>query len=436
MRPKRLFYDDAKDKYYYIVNSKRKYIKKPEGISQKQMVKINIKNLIGTDRPRRVRKRKIKKQIKLEKKIVPELSRALVNEGGLPVYLYREGKKFVSLDDIVKNKDKDDVKLLVNQFKVPTQVEKEDITTKTTSTPILTRASSVESILQKSRDIIKETKVRLTPDSTPSLSRAEYAESKEGETTRSERPSNTDVLNFLTAFVRSNSKQNIENFRIFVKTNFPEYDLTLNRDYKNIYNEYIVKANELKKFGSGDKTKDGLYNDEIEKILKAKVKNFVPVIASDEVDNLMRYVKPNMKRFGFIINTSDSSSDGSGSDGKPVGHWYSCYINNEDDFPSIEIFDPLVNEPSPSLISGLRKIAKVMNPENMFKLKINSLQRQSKNMGTCGYHAIKFLDDRFNGVPFSEASGYDDYIEKNKPDHSIDGENDLKNKIKKYNMYL
>jgi hypothetical protein len=430
MRPRRLYYDQDKDKYYYIVKSKKKYIKKPEGISQKQLVRINIKNIVGTDRPKRVKKRKIKKQIKLQKKIVPELSRALVNEGGLPVYLYREGKKFVSLDDIVKNKDKDDIKLLINQFKVPNQVEKEDITTKN-STPILTRESSVKSVLQKSRDIIEKTKVRLSPVSTPTLSR---------EISSKERPTKAMILNFLTAFVKSGLDQNIENFRIFVNTNFPEYDLTLNSDYKNIYNENIVKANNL--FGSGDtttkshKVKDGLYNDEIEKILKAKLKDFIPVVASDEVNDLMRYVKPGMKRFGFIINTSDSTSDGSGSDGKPVGHWYSCYINNEDDFPSIEIFDPLVNEPSPTLISGLRKIAKVMNPENMFKLKINYLQRQSKNMGTCGYHAIKFLDDRFNGVSFSEASGYDNYIEKNKPDHSVDGENDLKNKIKKYNMYL
>ena len=65
MRPRRLYYDQDKDKYYYIINSKRKYIKVPKTMSQKQLVKINIKNIIGADRPRRVRKRKIKKQIKL-----------------------------------------------------------------------------------------------------------------------------------------------------------------------------------------------------------------------------------------------------------------------------------------------------------------------------------------------------------------------------------
>jgi hypothetical protein len=112
MRPRRLYFDQDKDKYYYIVNSKKKYIRKPKTMSQRQLVKINIKNIIGdTTRVRRVKRRKYKKQIKLQKKIVPELSKAIVNEGGLPVYLFKESKKFQSLDEIVKSKDKDDVKM-------------------------------------------------------------------------------------------------------------------------------------------------------------------------------------------------------------------------------------------------------------------------------------------------------------------------------------
>jgi hypothetical protein len=46
------------------------------------------------------------------------------------------------------------------------------------------------------------------------------------------------------------------------------------------------------------------------------------------------------------------------------------------------------------------------------------------------------LEDRYNGVPFSVASGYDNYIEKHMPDHSADGEKDLKQKIKKYNSFI
>jgi hypothetical protein len=42
-----------------------------------------------------------------------------------------------------------------------------------------------------------------------------------------------------------------------------------------------------------------------------------------------------------------------------------------------------------------------------------------------------------NGVPFCEASGYDDYIERNAgADNSEDGENDLKKYIPIYKSYV
>ena len=74
------------------------------------------------------------------------------------------------------------------------------------------------------------------------------------------------------------------------------------------------------------------------------------------------------------------------------------------------------------------------------------LRRQNYNKSNCGYHVMKFIEDRFNGIPFSEASGYDDYMKKQKGtgyipiDDSLDGEGDLssyENKIKKqFKSYL
>ena len=59
---------------------------------------------------------------------------------------------------------------------------------------------------------------------------------------------------------------------------------------------------------------------------------------------------------------------------------------------------------------------------------------------------MRFIEDRFNGIPFSEASGYDAYMRRQRGegyepiDDSIDGEGDLKsyeNKIKKqFKSYL
>jgi hypothetical protein len=457
MRPRRLYFDQDKDKYYYIVNSKKKYIRKPKTMSQKQLVKINIKNIIGETRPRRVKRRKYKKQIKLQKKIVPELSKAIVNEGGLPVYLFRENKKFGTLDDFVKSKDKDDVKLLTDQFKVPTLVNKakppiiEDVTTVPPSLATSTwdlKGSALKEFPQLEKPSVVTPVPKKKPADipfTPADDTGTVIYDEEGEYPEID-PELEDALNILkisgTPYKTPNQRTKAnkllrqKNTDLFIPKRIDSKDEMKWRDtIVNIAQSIGQGESKGDMEGSGD-SNDGLYNDEIQKILKANIKDFVPVIAKDEVQNMMAYIKPGMKRFGFIINTSDSSSDGSGNDGEPVGHWRAVYINNEDDFPSVEIFDPLVNEPENTLIEGLRKISKKMNPEKMFKVKINYLQRQNKNTGTCGHHSIKFLEDRYNGIGFSLASGYDDYIEKHKPDHSVDGEKDLKQKIKKYNSFI
>ena len=175
--------------------------------------------------------------------------------------------------------------------------------------------------------------------------------------------------------------------------------------------------------------------------MKKRIKNFVPVVASDKVEDLLEHVQKGDKFFACVINTEPSSSSGR--------HWRSVTIDSRDDFPSAEYFDPLAETergPEKSLISVMRKICKRMNPEKYFKFKYNMLRRQNYNKSNCGYHVMKFIEDRFNGIPFSEASGYDDYMKKQKGtgyepiDDSLDGEGDLQgyeNKIKKqFKSYL
>jgi hypothetical protein len=193
--------------------------------------------------------------------------------------------------------------------------------------------------------------------------------------------------------------------------------------------------------GRGDGEDAGLYNTEIEEIAKNLIKNYVPVIASDQINTLSKYVKPGQKRFAFIINTNPSTSDGSGSpeDGHRPGHWRSIYINNDDDFPTVEYFDPLCEGRIPNdLLKVCMKIARKMNPEMMFKYKQNMLKRQSNLTSNCGYHALKFIEDRYNGVPWSETTGYDDYMSKlnEAKDDSRDGEKDVMKYIKKYDSYI
>jgi hypothetical protein len=191
--------------------------------------------------------------------------------------------------------------------------------------------------------------------------------------------------------------------------------------------------------GRGHGEDDGLFNDEIEEIARRSIKNYVPVIASDEINTLSKYVKPGQKRFAFIINTNPSTSDGSGEDGHRPGHWRAVYINNDDDFPSVEYFDPLCEGRMPNdLLKVCMKIARKMNPEMMFKYKQNMLRRQSKLTSNCGYHSLAFIDDRYNGVPYADATGYTDYMEKlnEVKDDSRDGEKDVMKYIKKYESYI
>lgn len=193
--------------------------------------------------------------------------------------------------------------------------------------------------------------------------------------------------------------------------------------------------------GSGaDNGDDGLYNDQIEKIMKKRIKNFVPVVASDKVNDLLQYVNKGDKFFSAVINTEPSESFGR--------HWRCIVIDNRDDYPSAEYFDSLAEnaKPDDALLSVMRKICKRMNPEKYFKFKYNMLRRQSFNTSNCSYHVMKFIEDRHNGVPFEDASGWSDYMKRQKGngyeaiDDSQDGEGDLEkyqNKIKKlFKSYL
>lgn len=181
---------------------------------------------------------------------------------------------------------------------------------------------------------------------------------------------------------------------------------------------------------------NGLFNTDIEDIMKG-LKNVCPVIPSDKIGMLLDYVKEGTKKFGVIINTNPSSSDGSGTDGQRIGHWRAIFFDNDDDYISAEYFDPLCEGPIPAPLKAMmKKIAKKMNPEDYFLLKENHLKRQMDTTNTCGYHCIKFIDDRYNDVPWYEATGYDDYMKKHKPDDSEAGEKSLVKPMKKFDKYI
>jgi len=170
---------------------------------------------------------------------------------------------------------------------------------------------------------------------------------------------------------------------------------------------------------------DGLYNDEIEKIAdNLGIK--VPVIASDEVYKIVDMITPNTKEFGFVINTDNSKGKGK--------HWRSVFIDNDDERPSIEFFDPLGDAPEIQLIQDMKGVIDKLDNEKYFLFKENMVKRQSDEGFTanlCGHFSVKFLEDRFNGVPWADATGF-----KKCMNQENEGKKYILKSVKKYENYL
>lgn len=515
VRPKRLYKDG--DRYYYIVKGKRKYIKVPANMSQKQIVKINIRNVAPEGK--RIKRRKKRVQVKYEKPVVKGMEKV---RSELPIYFFQPKKNIPNygelstgtkpkieelkggddlkgINKLIENSKQETIKSVsgmlqdatierrqllntifegVKQLKnlkptekiTPLELPKPEAEEEEETKTVITDEGIEKSFLEvKMEDIPKpivyessdgkpyfpETEGEIDTEPRPRLLLQKKREEQiktEAEQRRitkyfpgilaelinrpltKEEKSKLNTKNYDRRTVE-NQRQEIVNE---IKLNNPRVQtIPINTDKsfkKAIKDEYIrLKKTE----GKGASLKDGLYNDEIENILKEQIQDYVPVIASDKVTDMLKFVKPRMKRFGFIINTNPSTSDGSGRDGYREGHWRACYFNNEDDFTSAEYFDPLAEgNPEPALLDTMKKIAKKMNPENYFLFKVNNLKRQPDGTPTCGWHAIKFLDDRFQGIGWDDATGYNHYMETHRPEDSVDGEKQVKNYFEKYKSYI
>lgn len=444
MRPKRVYKQGAK--YYYIINGKRKYIKMPKKLSDKQIFNINIKT--GDNSGRKIKKRKRRKTMKYTKKLIPDMTEratsAVINYPQqnvqfLPATLYQPKKTIDSLSD---------------KIELQTKMLIEDKKDKDKQQNLLMIKDEVKKELDNIKKITNMLEIEDKPKKQPfKITLPDY----DDETRKYEK----DIINFLEITDFNNKKtQDYDIFKTYL-INLPttpavlkyiqeskKNDLMFLKLFREIRADYVYN---MKRGMEPDKNKesgsiegkghnadvDGLWNTDIEKIVEKKINNIVPVIAADGGNELMPYIKKNMPSFSFIINRVGSNYDGTGSNGEPSGHWIAVYINNHDDFQSIEIYDPLADVPSTELIKLCKKICKMINPERTFKLKINHLKNQSNTTETCGYHAIKFLEDRNNGIPWSEATNYDSYIENlNNANNEIEGENKLHKVINDYNLYL
>jgi hypothetical protein len=181
----------------------------------------------------------------------------------------------------------------------------------------------------------------------------------------------------------------------------------------------------------GGVEEDGMSDVELMRMARKTLRKTIPVLAKDETQDLLRYAKPKNKMFGAILNLSARDAAPSSKDPE---HWVSVFVDNTDpEGGSIEYYDPLcLKPPSRDVVQTLRKIAARMNPGKYMKLKVNALRRQDPDSSTCGLHALQFLRDRYDDKSFSEASGYDEYLARTKPDDYQDGESDIRRLYRSY----
>ena len=460
-RPNRLYTIDGK--YYYIKDGKKVFVKVPAGVSQKQVSKINIKNIIKLAESKRVVRKKKRRNLAYQKKIAPVLQKS--ETGGLPIYFFKPSKNIPTLEDQAKASDDTNVEKLaklllkdsklvpsssklpseqtiVNEFTPETRRKKGKASMKPNVAGLATTIyqSKMETGTTPTKEQIKEQYPLGAEITTPTFEKAvQQAREKDLSEIRKKAASQKGTIPSLFQSMKKmispakispspgEKPDEILKGTPAIPKNLGTQLATVSEE--KVENEPSSGIKELRGKGS-----DGLYDDEIETIARKRLKDYIPCIAKDETNELMKYVKKGDKQFSFVINTDNSD--------QPGRHWRAVYINNLDDYPSIEYFDPLVEgKPEQSLIDICRKIAIKMNPEKLFKFKMNMLRRQSKLSSNCGYHCIHFLEGRYMGIPFSEITGYDDFVEDMKKEHgdldgSGKGEAEIQPFMKKYDSYI
>jgi hypothetical protein len=101
------------------------------------------------------------------------------------------------------------------------------------------------------------------------------------------------------------------------------------------------------------------------------------------------------------------------SDG-PGYHWVATYFTPT----AVEYYNSFGKAPTAGYISQMKEVMEKVNPDGIFKMKVNHIQRQDNNTTDCGYHAMKFIQDRIAGRSWAASTGYDDH---RKDDH-VNGE--------------
>ena len=474
-RPKRVFKN--KKGYYFIVNKKKRYIKLGEDISEKKLININIKNVMGY--VARKNKNRVTQQTKKVTQGAPPTitsrgQSTAFSTGGLSGYQLLFNKQFVpQLQNIAQPVSSDSTKALTDIIKGLADVAKEykplmikDKPTAPTieDKPSVTAPSFFQSSMKKIRNTLRRRSSNLGPAERVPVNKPSQTvpppTTSEASPMMTPRNMSNIGLQRTTPGTPRNVVEITDASTSAYKPKRQFSDMT-QQEYKRLY-QYIAKASpdsiqeptsvntfysagnlkrvidkskfmdtlsaeEFDKLVNGFSGKgqsvgqsahddDGLYTDEIEKILKEKTHRIIPVIASDQVKSLVPLVDKNTKDFAFVMNLDNSKQPGS--------HWVAVYISRPD--ASVEYYDSLVHQPTREFMRDIKLLVEKMEDNVYYKFKVNMIKDQSDDSSNCGYFVINFLDKRLNGGKFKEASFWQEV------DASTRGEKE----IEKYKSYI
>jgi hypothetical protein len=444
LRPRRLFYDKSKNKYYYLIEGKKTFIKTGD-VSQKQLVKINIKNVVPTRVQTKRRRQPVETTlITSSKRVAPTLLAPISANLTPNINLYKLkdseklGEKITSLEKKIE--------LLSDTSKTtipkPTTEPPGKTKTKTNIGENAERIAIRQGISQgvdtysdfvtwfenNGGNVIALGSTRKNYDdySISNKNNVKFSQIFMSELNADKSRKPPEEPKKPEAKKPSAPVSNVRTFADLAKAAAKAVGKALSpssarvaptADEDNPVDAGDINvpagtddggAAESKTSGSGkehENDDDGMYNDELEQIFYDKLHKFVPVISSDEMNFIEKMVDKDTKKMGWIQNTDPKNSMGR--------HWVAYFINVPEG--EINYYDSLVENngmPPPESMKGLKKIVDKINPEFYLKLKNNLCRYQNPKSNNCGYFSLKFLLDRYNNIPFRECSGYDKVQEK------------------------
>ncbi len=160
--------------------------------------------------------------------------------------------------------------------------------------------------------------------------------------------------------------------------------------YKAKYGEDYKQQGTSIRDQSGSGRSTALWSNEIDDFFSEEP-NYLGTIASDQIDELPEEIE---LPAGFVMNTDKSDQPGT--------HWVSVFITPD----SLEYYDSSGHGPDKHVIEQFKRLVERLQLPTLVKMKINKIAAQRASSNNCGYFAIRFLDSRFNGVPFDEATEF------------------------------